>query len=79
MSKPVNLHMSIAHGDLAVYFDAEGVTGYAPDVAHDLTTQALRAFTEAITELRSHGILGIHEDADIDEDEDDEATADDTE
>jgi len=78
MSQPVNLWMSLRYGDLEVSFSTDDLSHYAPDVAADMTGHLVRSFTEAISELRGHGIVGRPED-DYDVDtEDDEDTADDT-
>jgi hypothetical protein len=61
---------------LEVNFSSDDVSHYAPDVAHDITTHVVRAFSEAISELRAHGVIGSIDD-DLaeqaqDDDEDDE-------
>ena len=74
MAQPVNLWLSIRFGQLEVNMSADDVSSYAPDVVDDLAKQGIRAFTEAIAELRGHGIIGADDPADDDEDEDDEDT-----
>jgi len=75
MSQPVNLWMSLRYGDLEVSFSTDDLSHYAPDVAADMTGHLVRAFTEAISELRGHGIVGTG--ADLDDDTDDEDQGDD--
>ena len=77
MSQPVNLWCSVRFGQLEVNFSSDDVSQYAPDVAHDITTHVVRAFSEAISELRAHGVIGsidddLAEQAQADDDEDDE-------
>ena len=74
MAQTVNLWLSIRFGQLEVNMSADDVSSYAPDVVDDLAKQGIRAFTEAIAELRGHGIIGADDPADDDEDEDDEDT-----
>ena len=74
MAQTVNLWLSIRFGQLEVNMSADDVSSYAPDVVDDLAKQGIRAFTEAIAELRGHGIIGADDPADEDEDEDDEDT-----
>lgn len=76
MSQPVNLWMSLRYGDLEVSFSTDDLSHYAPDVAADMTGHLVRSFTEAISELRGHGIVGRPED-DYDDEEDGEDTDDD--
>lgn len=76
MAQPVNLWLSIRFGQLEVNMSADEVSSYAPDVMHDLTQHAIRSFTEAIAELRAHGVLG--QDESDDPAEEDEAEDDDT-
>ena len=71
---PRDMWMMIRFGQLEVDLSAEGVS-YAPDVAHDMTSHLIRAFSEAISELRAHGVIGEAESddpADDDEDADEE-------
>lgn len=77
MSNPVSLWCSVRFGQLEVNFSSDDVSHYAPDVAHDITTHVVRAFSEAISELRAHGVIGsidddLAEQAEADGDEDDE-------
>ena len=77
MSQPVSLWCSVRFGQLEVNFSSDDVSHYAPDVAHDITTHVVRAFSEAISELRAHGVIGSIDDdlaaqAQADDDEDDE-------
>ena len=73
MAQPVNLWLSLRFGQLEVNMSADEIHGYAPDVANDMAKHVLHSFTEAIGELRAHGVLGMSED-DIDqEDQEDEA------
>lgn len=78
MSRPVNLWLSIRFGQLEVNLSADDVSSYAPDVVDDLAKQGIRAFTEAISELRAHGVIGQATDDDDESDdpadEDDEDT-----
>ena len=79
MTQPVNLWISIRFGQLEVNMSADDVSSYAPDVMDDLAKQSIRAFTEAITELRSHGVIGIlSDDPADDEDDDDDDEGEDT-
>ena len=71
MPQPVNLWLSLRFGQLEVNMSADDVSHYAPDVAADLAKHVLHSFTEAIGELRAHGVLGLPADEE-DEDEDDE-------
>ena len=74
MAQNVNLWLSIRFGQLEVNMSADEISGYAPDVADDLAKQAIKAFSEAIAELRGHGIIGSDDPADDDDDEDEEDT-----
>lgn len=74
MAQTVNLWLSIRFGQLEVNMSADDVSSYAPDVVDDLAKQGIRAFTEAIAELRGHGIIGADDPADDEDDEDDEDT-----
>ena len=75
MAQTVNLWLSIRFGQLEVNLSADDVSSYAPDVVDDLAKQGIRAFTEAISELRAHGVIGEAESDDpADDDEDDEDT-----
>lgn len=51
-----DIKVSIAYDELWVEITAEGVS-YAPDAVHDMMTQAIRAFSDTIAELRGHGII----------------------
>lgn len=51
-----DIRVSIAYSELWVEITAEEVS-YAPDAVHDMMTQAIRAFSDTITELRSHGVI----------------------
>lgn len=64
MSKDIKV--SIAYDNLWVEILAEEVS-YAPDAVHDMMTQAIRAFSDTITELRSHGVISTLEDGEEDE------------
>ena len=68
MAQPVSLWCSLRFGQLEVNFSADEVSHYAPDVAADMATHVVRAFSEAIAELRGHGIIGSEED-DLDDEE----------
>jgi hypothetical protein len=59
MSKDIKV--SIAYDNLWVEILAEEVS-YAPDAVHDMMTQAIRAFSDTITELRSHGVISTLDD-----------------
>ena len=72
MAPPVNLWLSLRFGQLEVNMSADDVSHYAPDVAADITKHVLSCFTEAIGELRAHGVLGMSQ-GDEDEDEEEEA------
>ena len=74
MAHTVNLWLSIRFGQLEVNLSADDVSSYAPDVVDDLAKQGIRAFTEAIAELRAHGVIPSDDPADEDDDEDDEDT-----
>ena len=76
MAQPVNLWLSIRFGQLEVNLSADEVSSYAPDVVDDLAKQGIRAFTEAIAELRAHGVIPYEEDDETDDpaDEGDEDT-----
>lgn len=67
--KPVNLWLSVRFGQLEVNMSADDVSHYAPDVAADIAKHVISAFTEAIAELRGHGVIGV---LDVDEDDDEE-------
>ena len=71
-----DMWMALRFGDLEVNISAEGVS-YSPDVAHDMIGHLIRGFTEAITELRSHGVIGAY--ADTDDDDGDETDEEETE
>lgn len=60
---PRDMWMMIRFGQLEVDLSAEGVS-YAPDVAHDMTSHLIRAFSEAIAELRGHGVIPSFHDTD---------------
>lgn len=69
-----DMWMMLRFGQLEVNLSAEGVS-YAPDVADDMTRHLVRAFSEAIAELRDHGVIGeVDSDEDEDETDDDEDT-----
>ena len=51
--------MSMAYGDLWVEITADGVS-YAPDAVDDMVQQMGKAFSCAIAELRSHGVIRIY-------------------
>ena len=68
MGQPVSLWLSLRFGQLEVNMSADDVSHYAPDVAADMAKHVLHSFTEGIGELRAHGVLGMSED---DEDEED--------
>jgi len=72
MSQPVTLWMNLRYGDLEVAFSTDELSHYAPDVAADMSGHLVRAFTEAISELRGHGIVGSYRDLDDDDEGDDE-------
>ena len=76
MAQPVNLWLSLRFGQLEVNMSADDVSHYAPDVAADMAKHVLHSFTEAIGELRGHGVLGTTDD-DEDDDSDDEDEDDD--
>ena len=61
MSKDIKV--SIAYDELWVEITAEGVS-YAPDAVHDMMSQAIRAFSDTIAELRGHGIIRDDEEED---------------
>ena len=73
MAQPVNLWLSLRFGQLEVNMSADDISHYAPDVAADMAKHVLGSFTEAIGELRAHGVLGMSQD----DDEEDEDEADD--
>ena len=58
MSQPVNLWLSLRFGQLEVNMSADDISHYAPDVAADMAKHVLHSFTEAIAELRGHGVIG---------------------
>jgi hypothetical protein len=64
--------MSLRFGQLEVNFSADEVSGYAPDVANDMALHVVKAFSEGIAELRSHGVIGTIDDDDTDDDQDDD-------
>ena len=70
MAHPVNLWLSLRFGQLEVNMSADDIQGYAPDVANDMAKHVLHSFTEAIGELRAHGVLGMSQDDEGDEEED---------
>jgi hypothetical protein len=68
--------MSLRFGQLEVNFSADDVSSYAPDVANDMAVHVVKAFSEGISELRAHGVIGNLDDddqADTDEDDTDDA------
>lgn len=67
-----DIKVSIAYDELWVEITAEGVS-YAPDAVHDMMSQAIRAFSDTIAELRGHGII---KDDGEEEEEDDEIEVD---
>lgn len=71
MATPVNLWLSLRFGQLEVNMSADDISHYAPDVAADMAKHVLHSFTEAIGELRAHGVLGMS--GDDEDDEEDEA------
>ena len=73
MAQPVSLWLSLRFGQLEVNMSADEVSHYAPDVAADMAKHVLHSFTEAIGELRAHGVLGMSEDDEEDEDEAEDA------
>ena len=73
MAQPVNLWLSLRFGQLEVNMSADEIHGYAPDVANDMAKHVLHSFTEAIAELRAHGVIGMSDDGDSEDDEEDEA------
>lgn len=58
-----DIKVSIAYDQLWVEILAEGVS-YAPDAVHDMMSQAIRAFSDTITELREHGVISTLQDDD---------------
>jgi len=72
MSQPVSLWMSLRFGQLEVNFSADEVSGYAPDVANDMALHVVKAFSEGIAELRSHGVIGTIDDDEPTDDTDDD-------
>jgi len=77
MAQPVSLWMSLRFGQLEVNFSADDVSSYAPDVANDMAIHVVKAFSEGISELRAHGVIGgiddeLSEQAEDTEDSDDE-------
>ena len=77
MAQPVNLWLSLRFGQLEVNMSADDISHYAPDVAADMAKHVLHSFTEAIAELRGHGVLGMSEDDEDQEPEDEEGEAED--
>ena len=73
MAQPVNLWLSLRFGQLEVNMSADEVSHYAPDVAADLAKHVITSFTEAIGELRAHGVIGMSDDGSEDEEDEDEA------
>ena len=73
MAQPVNLWLSLRFGQLEVNMSADEIHGYAPDVANDMAKHVLHSFTEAIAELRAHGVIGMSDDGGEDEEDEDEA------
>jgi len=61
-----DIRVSIAYSELWVEITAEEVS-YAPDAVHDMMSQAIRAFSDTITELRSHGVISTLDDGESDE------------
>lgn len=56
-----DIKVSIAYSELWVEILAQDIS-YAPDAVNDMMTQAIRAFSDTITELREHGIITTLED-----------------
>ena len=78
MTQPVSLWMSLRFGQLEVNFSADDVSSYAPDVANDMAVHVVKAFSEGISELRAHGVIGsidedLAEQADSEDDDEDDA------
>ena len=73
MAQPVSLWLSLRFGQLEVNMSADEIHGYAPDVANDMAKHVLHSFTEAIAELRAHGVIGMSDDGSEDEEDEDEA------
>jgi hypothetical protein len=72
MAQPVSLWMSLRFGQLEVNFSADDVSSYAPDVANDMAVHVVKAFSEGISELRAHGVIGSIDDELADQVEDTE-------
>ena len=72
---PRDMSMSLRFGQLEIDIYAEGVS-YAPDVAHDMATNLLRGFSEAIQELRAQGVIADEFDEDDDDTDDTEGDED---
>ena len=70
MAQPVSLWLSLRFGQLEVNMSADDISHYAPDVAADMAKHVLHSFTEAIAELRGHGVIGISDDEDTDDEDD---------
>lgn len=67
-----DIKVSIAYDELWVEITAEGVS-YAPDAVHDMMSQAIRAFSDTIAELRGHGIIRDVDDYEDESDEDEDS------
>lgn len=63
--------MAISYDTLVVELSSEGVS-YAPDVAADMVTHLVRAFTASISELKAQSIVMVGAETDEDETDDDE-------
>ena len=77
MAQPVSLWLSLRFGQLEVNMSADEISHYAPDVANDMAKHVLHSFTEAIAELRAHGVIGMSDDDEDQESEDEDGDADD--
>lgn len=71
-----DIKISLAYDELWVEITAQGVS-YAPDAVHDMMSQAIRGFSDVISELRGHGIIRTYEEPDEDAEESDEDEDDD--
>jgi hypothetical protein len=59
---------AISFGELTVEIEADGL--YSPDGVHDLVGQVIRGFNEALTKIKTHGMLDMVDADAEDEDED---------
>jgi len=58
-----DITITLCYSELSVEMTAQGVS-YAPDAVNDMMTQATKAFSDVLSELRGHGIIRTFNDED---------------